>query len=224
MPVLAPSILASDFTNLSQQIRLVEMGRADWIHCDIMDGNFVPNISFGPIIVEAVKRITKLPVDVHLMIKNPDNYIENFITAGASIVSIHYEEDVHLNRTLSRIKELGAKAGVVINPSTPVNSLKDIAEYADLVLIMSVNPGFGGQTFIKNSLRKIKEAVKLRGDMNANFIIEVDGGIDLKNVSNILSAGCDAFVIGSSIFKSEDITTTTLEFKNLISSEKKIIT
>jgi len=224
MPVLAPSILASDFTNLSQQIRLVEMGRADWIHCDIMDGNFVPNISFGPIIVEAVKRITKLPVDVHLMIKNPDNYIENFITAGASIVSIHYEEDVHLNRTLSRIKELGAKAGAVINPSTPVNSLKDVAEYADLVLIMSVNPGFGGQTFIKNSLRKIKEAVKLRGDMNANFIIEVDGGIDLKNVSNILSAGCDAFVIGSSIFKSEDITTTTLEFKNLISSEKKIIT
>ncbi len=224
MPVLAPSILASDFTNLSQQIRLVEMGRADWIHCDIMDGNFVPNISFGPIIVEAVKRITKLPVDVHLMIKNPDNYIENFITAGASIVSIHYEEDVHLNRTLSRIKELGAKAGVVINPSTPVNSLKDIAEYADLVLIMSVNPGFGGQSFIKNSLRKIKEAVKLREDMNANFIIEVDGGIDLKNVSNILSAGCDAFVIGSSIFKSEDITTTTLEFKNLISSEKKIIT
>jgi len=224
MPVLAPSILASDFTNLSQQIRLVEMGRADWIHCDIMDGNFVPNISFGPIIVEAVKRITKLPVDVHLMIKNPDNYIENFITAGASIVSIHYEEDVHLNRTLSRIKELGAKAGVVINPSTPVNSLKDISEYADLVLIMSVNPGFGGQSFIKNSLGKIKEAVKLRGDMNANFIIEVDGGIDLKNVSNILSAGCDAFVIGSSIFKSEDITTTTLEFKNLISSEKKIIT
>jgi len=224
MPVLAPSILASDFTNLSQQIRLVEMGHADWIHCDIMDGNFVPNISFGPIIVEAVKRITKLPVDVHLMIKNPDNYIENFITAGASIVSIHYEEDVHLNRTLSRIKELGAKAGVVINPSTPVNSLKDIAEYADLVLIMSVNPGFGGQSFIKNSLRKIKEAVKLREDMNANFIIEVDGGIDLKNVSNILSAGCDAFVIGSSIFKSEDITTTTLEFKNLISSEKKIIT
>jgi len=224
MPILAPSILASDFTNLSQQIRLVEMGRADWIHCDIMDGNFVPNISFGPIIVEAVKRITKLPVDVHLMIKNPDNYIENFITAGASIVSIHYEEDVHLNRTLSRIKELGAKAGVVINPSTPVNSLKDISEYADLVLIMSVNPGFGGQSFIKNSLRKIKEAVKLREDMNANFIIEVDGGIDLKNVSNILSAGCDAFVIGSSIFKSEDITTTTLEFKNLISSEKKIIT
>ncbi len=224
MPVLAPSILASDFANLSQQIRLVEMGGADWIHCDIMDGHFVPNISFGPIVVEAVKRVTKLPIDVHLMIKNPDNYIEDFINAGASIVSVHYEEDVHLNRTLSRVKELGAKAGVVINPSTPVESLKDIVEYADLVLIMSVNPGFGGQSFIKNSLRKIKEAVKLREEMNTNFIIEVDGGIDLKNVSNILSSGCDAFVIGSSIFKNEDITATTLEFKNLISSKKKIIT
>jgi len=224
MKILAPSILNADFTNLNQQVRLVEMGGADWIHCDIMDGQFVPNLSFGPFLVEAVKKITGLPLDVHLMIKNPDNYLDEFAGAGASVISVHYEEVVHLQRTLSRIMELGAKAGVVINPSTPVSCLRDVAEYADLVLIMSVNPGFGGQHFIKNSLRRIREAVRLREEMNAGFIIEVDGGIDTGNVSDILSAGCDAFVIGSSIFKSEDITAATLEFKNLISGEKKIIT
>lgn len=217
MALLAPSILSADLTNLSQQIRMVEMGGADWIHCDVMDGHFVPNITFGPILVDAARRITKLPLDVHLMIKNPDMYLEDFITAGADIISVHFEEVVHLNRTINRIKELGAKAGVVINPSTPVSSLKDIAEYTDLVLIMSVNPGFGGQSFINNSLRKIKEAVKLRQDMKANFIIEVDGGVDLNNIKSILEVGCDAFVIGSSIFKSENITSKATEFKNIIS-------
>jgi ribulose-phosphate 3-epimerase len=220
MTVLAPSILSSDLTNLSQQIRMVEIGGADWIHCDVMDGHFVPNITFGPILVEAVSRITKLPLDVHLMIKNPDKFLEDFVNAGANFISVHFEEVVHLNRTINRIKELGAKAGVVINPSTPVSSLKDIAEYTDLVLIMSVNPGFGGQTFIHNSLKKIEEAVKLRQDLKADFIIEVDGGIDLNNAKSILDAGCDAFVIGSSIFKSENITATTTEFKNIIGAKE----
>jgi ribulose-phosphate 3-epimerase len=216
MALLAPSILSADMTNLSQQIRMVEIGGADWIHCDIMDGHFVPNITFGPILVEAARRITRLPLDVHLMIKNPDKILEDFVNAGADLISVHYEEVVHLNRTLNRIKELGAKAGVVINPSTPVSLLRDVAEYADLVLIMSVNPGFGGQSFIPNSLRKINEAVKLRNELKAGFIIEVDGGIDLDNAKSILDAGCDAFVIGSSIFKAEDVTVTTTKFKNII--------
>jgi ribulose-phosphate 3-epimerase len=219
MPILAPSILSADFTNLSQQIRLAEMGGADWIHCDIMDGHFVPNITFGPFIVEAVKRVTKLPIDVHLMIENPHKYIRDFIKAGANSILIHYEEVVHLNDILNRIKKLGAKAGVVINPSTPVNLLRDVIEYADLVLIMSVNPGFGGQSFIKSSLRKIEEAVKLREKMKASFLIEVDGGIDLANAEDILKAGCDVFIIGSSIFKADNITATTLEFKNKISKK-----
>jgi len=223
MPILAPSILSADMSNLRQQIRLVEMGGADWIHCDIMDGHFVPNITFGPVLVEAAKRVTNLPLDVHLMIENPEKYLEAFVKAGASIISVHLEGVVHLNRTVNRIKELGAKAGVVINPATPVSLLKDIAQDVNLVLIMSVNPGFGGQTFILNSLKKITEALKLREELNANFIIEVDGGIDLINVDNILAAGCDAFVIGNSIFGAEDITTTTLKFKNIITSGKKII-
>jgi len=223
MPILAPSILSADMSNLRQQIRLVEMGGADWIHCDIMDGHFVPNITFGSILVEAAKRVTNLPLDVHLMIENPEKYLEAFVKAGASIISVHLEEVVHLNRTVNRIKELGAKAGVVINPATPVSLLKDIVQDVNLVLIMSVNPGFGGQTFILNSLKKIAEALKLREELNANFIIEVDGGIDLINVDNILAAGCDAFVIGNSIFGAEDITTTTLKFKNIITSGKKII-
>jgi ribulose-phosphate 3-epimerase len=216
MALLAPSILAADLANLGKQIRMVELGGADWIHCDIMDGHFVPNITFGPVLVNAARRVTKLPLDIHLMIKNPDRYIEDFANAGANLISVHFEEVIHLNRTVNRIKELGLKAGVVINPSTPVNSLKDIAEYADLVLIMSVNPGFGGQSFIKNSLRRIEETVRLREELNADFIIEVDGGIGLDNAKDILEAGCDAFVIGSSIFNTEDITATTTKFKNII--------
>ncbi len=223
MPVLAPSILSADMSNLKQQIRLVEMGGADWIHCDIMDGHFVPNITFGPILVEAARRITKLPLDVHLMIEKPDNFLEAFVKAGASIISVHLEEVIHLNRTINKIKELGIKAGVVINPASPVSLLQDIAKDVDLILIMSVNPGFGGQHFILNSLKKISETARLRKELNANFLIEVDGGIDLNNIGDILASGADAFVIGSSIFGTEDITTTTLKFKNIISKGKKII-
>lgn len=217
MKLLAPSILSADLSNLSQQIRLVEMSGADWIHCDIMDGHFVPNITFGPVVVNAVKNSTKLPIDVHLMIKNPDMYLEDFRKAGADIISVHFEEVVHLNRTITKIKELGAKAGVVINPSTPVMSLKDIAEYIDLLLIMTVNPGFGGQSFISNSERRITEAVELRKSLNANYLIEVDGGITSKTIKSVLNAGCDVFVAGSSIFQTDNISAATTELKNMIS-------
>lgn len=216
MKLLAPSILSADIANLSEQIKLVEKNGADWIHCDIMDGHFVPNITFGPVLVEAAKRSTDLPLDVHLMIKNPDNFLEDFKNAGADIISVHYEEVVHLNRTISKIKELGAKAGVVINPSTPVSMVKDVAEYIDLLLIMTVNPGFGGQSFISNSERRISEAVKLRAELKADFLIEVDGGVNKNTVTKIKNAGCDVFVAGSSIFKAKDISIAAAELKKLI--------
>ncbi len=216
MKLLAPSILSADLSNLAQQISLVETSGADWIHCDIMDGHFVPNITFGPVVVKAAKKNTKLPIDVHLMIENPDYYLEDFSKAGADIISVHFEEVVHLNRTVNRIKELGAKAGVVINPSTPVSSIKDIAEYIDLLLIMSVNPGFGGQSFISNSERRINEAVELRKSLNAKFLIEVDGGLNKETIRSVSKAGCDVFVAGSSIFKAEDIPAAITELKSLI--------
>jgi ribulose-phosphate 3-epimerase len=217
MAILAASILNSDLTDLAGQLRLAEMGGADWIHCDIMDGHFVPNITFGPVLVEAVNRVTSLPIDVHLMIEKPDKFLEKFAEAGANSISVHYENVIHLNRTITRIKELGLKAGVVINPATPVDVLKDTAEYVDLVLIMSVNPGFGGQSFIPNSLMKIRDALKLRQNVKANFLIEVDGGIEVTNAKDVLEAGCDVFIIGSSIFKSENISAAAVEFKNIIS-------
>jgi ribulose-phosphate 3-epimerase len=218
MKLLAPSILSADFLNLSQQIRMIEMAGADLIHCDIMDGHFVPNISFGSFIVKRLSEFTNLPLDVHLMIKNPDNYIEDFVNAGAKYISVHYEEVIHLNRTINRIKEYNINAGVVINPSTPVNSLTDIVEYIDFVLIMSVNPGFGGQEFIESSLRKIKECKKLRDEFKLNFKIEVDGGINLSNVKNVIDAGADIIVAGASIFNSDNISASVIEFKNIINS------
>lgn len=216
MGIIAPSILSSDFTNLAQQIRLTEMGGADWIHCDVMDGHFVPNITIGPLIVKAVRKSTKLPVDVHLMIKNPDKYLEAFSEAGANYISVHVEEVVHLNRSVNRIKELGCKAGVVINPATPVNSIVDVAEYIDYLLIMTVNPGFGGQEFISNSIRRIEEAVQLREKMKSGFLIEIDGGVSNKTIVNAKRAGADVFVAGSAIFHSDNITAATAELKNLI--------
>ncbi len=217
MALLAPSILSSDLSNIEKQIKLVEGNGADWIHCDVMDGHFVPNLTFGPIVVKAVRKVTNLPLDVHLMIDNPDEFLEDFVKAGADHILVHFEAVIHLNRTINRIKELGAKAGVVINPSTPVQSVRDVAEYMDQLLVMSVNPGFGGQSFIPNSLRRIKEAVELRNQMDAGFLIEVDGGIDSSNIKQVLNAGCDVFVSGSSIFKSENIQSATSELKSLIS-------
>jgi len=217
MKLLAPSILAADLSNLAQQIRFAEIGGADIIHCDIMDGKFVPNITFGPIVVKAVKRTTKLPIDVHLMIEDPDNFIEDFISAGADYISVHQEEVVHLHRTITRIKELGAKAGAVLNPATPVSTLSDILEFIDFVLIMSVNPGFGGQIFIESSIKKIIQLSELRRKMNLSFQIEIDGGIDSKNIKRVSDAGCDMFVVGSSIFNQDNISAATTELKNLIS-------
>ncbi|MGE5431399.1 MAG: ribulose-phosphate 3-epimerase [Syntrophomonadaceae bacterium] len=218
MKLISPSILNADFARLSDEIALAEKGGADWLHCDIMDGHFVPNISFGPFIVKTAKKITKLPLDVHLMIENPDLYIEDFVKSGADIITVHQEAVVHLNRTIGHIKSLGAKAGVSINPSTPVSMLKEIAEFADLVLIMSVNPGFGGQHFIESSLRKIRETVRLREEMNAGFLIEVDGGISSENIKKISDAGADVFVIGSAIFKSGDITAAAAGLKDIVNT------
>jgi ribulose-phosphate 3-epimerase len=216
MKIIAPSILTADLANLSQQLRYVEIGGADWIHCDIMDGHFVPNLTFGPILVKAVKRSTHLPLDVHLMIENADDYLEDYINAGASYLTVHQEAVVHLNRTVNRIKELGAKAGISINPSTPVDTLQDTAEFADLILIMSVNPGFGAQSFISNSLKKVKELVKLRAELKANFLIEIDGGMSKDTIKEASKAGVDVFVAGSSIFNSDNISAATAELKFLI--------
>jgi ribulose-phosphate 3-epimerase len=197
---------------------MVEIGGADWIHCDIMDGHFVPNITFGPMIVESVKKITSLPVDVHLMIENPDKYIEDFANAGSDYISVHREVVVHLNRSINRIHELGKKAGVAINPSTPIHSITDVAEYIDLLLIMTVNPGFGGQSFIDNSLRRIREAVELREKYNAKFLIEIDGGVNVETAIASFEAGVDVFVAGSSIFKADNISAATIEIKNVINN------
>ena len=216
MALIAPSILSADFSNLSQQIRLAEMGGADWIHCDVMDGHFVPNITIGPVIVKAAKKITKLPIDVHLMIENPDKYLEAFVEAGANYLSVHVEEVVHLNRSVNRIKELGCKAGVVVNPATPINSIVDVAEYIDLLLIMTVNPGFGGQKFIQNSIRRIEEAVNLRAKLKAKFLIEIDGGVNNETITAAKKAGVDVFVAGSAIFDADNITAATAELKNLV--------
>lgn len=214
--IIAPSILNADFSNLSQQIRSVELGGADWIHCDIMDGKFVPNLTFGPVVVHAVRRITKLPIDVHLMIKDPDSIIENFVQSGADWITVHQEEVVHLDRTLTRIHELGAKAGVAINPSTPISTLTEVMNLVDMVLIMSVNPGFGGQKFNLNSFKKIRELVVLRKEYSADFLIEVDGGIGLDNIKDLSNEGCDVFVIGNAIYGKDNATAATVELKNLI--------
>ena len=216
MSKIAPSILSADFSNLAQQIRLTEMGGADWIHCDVMDGHFVPNITIGPVIVKAARESTKLPIDVHLMIEKPDKYLEAFAEAGADYISVHVEEVVHLNRSINRIKELGCKAGVVINPATPVDSIIDVAEYIDLLLIMTVNPGFGGQKFISNSIRRIEEAVKLRSKFKVNFLIEIDGGVNSETIVKAKKAGVDVFVAGSAIFDADNITAATAELKNLV--------
>lgn len=214
--IIAPSILTADFSNLAQQIRYTELGGADWIHCDVMDGKFVPNLTFGPVVVKAVRKVSKLPIDVHLMIKNPDALIENFVEAGANWITVHQEEVVHLNRSLNRIKNLGAKAGVAINPSTPVGMLSEIFDIVDLILVMSVNPGFGGQKFIETSLNKIKELSEIREKTSAKFLIEVDGGIGKGNIVELSKAGCDVFVIGNSIFGQDNITAATVELKNMV--------
>jgi len=219
MKLLSPSILSSDFTDLKATIRILELGNADWIHLDIMDGNFVPNLTFGPIIVEAINRLTDLPLDTHLMIFNPDNYIEKFAEAGSDVLTVHQEALIHLHRTIMKIKSLGVKAGVSINPTTPVSAIENVLDEVDLVLVMSVNPGFGGQSFIKNSLKKISSLREIKEKNNYNFLIEVDGGIDIDNVQSVLDAGADVIVAGASIFKDPDPVQKTIKLKNLITEK-----
>ncbi len=210
---LAPSLLSADFSDLKNEIKKAEEGGADLFHLDIMDGHFVPNLTFGPMIVKAIRKLTHLPLDSHLMISNPDQYIEEFRNAGSDIITVHFEACTHLHRTIMKIKETGAKAGVSINPATPVNVLEEIIDYVDILLIMSVNPGFGGQKFIENAIRKIIQAKKIITERNLDVEIEVDGGIDLNNVEFLLEAGADIIVAGSSIFNSNDVTQTVKKFK-----------
>jgi ribulose-phosphate 3-epimerase len=216
MKLIAPSILSADFSKLGDEIRAVEAAGADWIHIDVMDGHFVPNITIGPLIVEAARRVTALPLDVHLMIENPERYIKDFQDAGASLISVQAEVCVHLHRTVQMIKEIGLRAGVVLNPSTPLSAIEWVLKDVDIVMIMSVNPGFGGQDFIPNSLDKIRD---LRGMIQKNglsTLIEIDGGVNEKTIKNISDAGVDVFVAGSAIFGSPDYKKTIAKFRELI--------
>ena len=217
MKLIAPSILSADFSKLGDEIKAVEDAGADWIHADVMDGHFVPNITIGPLIVEAVKRVTDLPIDVHLMIENPDNYISAFAEAGASHISVQVETCIHLNRTIQLIKDCGAQAGVVLNPSTPLANLEWVLEDVDYVLIMSVNPGFGGQAFIPSSLDKINALRQQIQDRGLSVLIEVDGGVNEKTIAEIASAGTDIFVAGSAIFGSKNYQKTIQSFRQKIS-------
>jgi ribulose-phosphate 3-epimerase len=202
--LVAPSLLSADFGNLNKEIEMVNASQADWFHLDIMDGVFVPNISFGFPVVAQVKRMAQKPLDVHLMIVDPDRYLEKFKEAGADILTVHYEACTHLHRTLSQIRTLGMKAGVSINPHTSVELLNDILDEADLVLIMSVNPGFGGQKFITNSLQKITRLKEMITQKGCKTLIEVDGGVDATNAATLYNAGADVLVAGNAVFKSAD--------------------
>jgi len=204
MKKICPSILSADFGKLADEIKTVESAGADIIHCDIMDGHFVPNLTFGPDIVSKVNEITNLPLDVHLMINNPEKFIEAFQKAGADYISVHLENNYHLNRLLNRIKDFKVNAGVAINPSTPVKALEYVLEYADFVLVMSVNPGFGGQKFVSNSLNKVRELKEIIVKNNYKCLIEIDGGIGPSNIKEASDAGVDLFVCGASVFKSGD--------------------
>lgn len=205
-PLLAPSILAADFTKLGEDIRQAVAGGATWIHCDIMDGHFVPNISYGPDLVKAVRRAEPDAfLDVHLMIEEPDRYIDAFVEAGADLISVHVETCPHLHRTLQTIRSAGCKCGAVINPATPVEMLRPVVADIDLALIMSVNPGFGGQHFIPTTYQKVHQLRTMRQEEDASFLIEIDGGVGPDNIRTLTEAGVDVLVAGSSVFRAENI-------------------
>jgi len=214
-PFIAPSILAADFANIQSEVEMLNSSEADFIHVDIMDGLFVPNISFGIPVTEAIQQHAQKPLDVHLMIQNPDQYLEAFRKAGASIITVHYEACTHLQRTLQAIRQLGAKAGVAINPHTPVELLIDVLEDIDVVIIMSVNPGFGGQKFIENTYSKVKRLHSMILEKGTETLIEIDGGVNLENAPKLLSEGADILVAGSFVFSAPDPVQTIGELKSI---------
>ncbi len=215
---IAPSILASDFARLGEEVRAVEEGGADVIHVDVMDGHFVPNISIGIPVVECLRKATRLPLDVHLMIDTPEEYIDEFVRAGANRVLVHEESTAHLDRALTMIREAGAEAGAVINPATPVAMLADVLDKIDTVLVMSVNPGFGGQKFIPHAFEKIRQLDQWRSRYNAAFRIEVDGGVDMENAAELAHAGANTFVAGTSIFHTSNPVEATRQMRRLLSN------
>lgn len=214
--LVSPSILNADLGNLEREIKMLNSSIADWIHLDIMDGVFVPNISFGFPVIEIVKNFSKKPLDVHLMIVDPDRHLANFSKAGADILTVHYEASIHLQRTVSEIRSLGMKAGVALNPHTPVSLLKNILPYIDMVLIMTVNPGYGGQSFIMDCYNKIVELRKMIDRAGHSVLIQVDGGVDTKNASKLVKAGVDVLVAGNAVFSSDEPVETILKLKKLL--------
>ncbi|GFO68759.1 ribulose-phosphate 3-epimerase [Geomonas limicola] len=213
MKKIAPSILSADFARLGEEVAAIEAGGADYVHVDVMDGHFVPNITIGPLVVDAVRKVTKLPLDVHLMIENPDLYIPDFAKAGADIIVVHAEATNHLHRTVQLIKSLGKKAGVSLNPHSPLNLLDYVLEDLDLVLLMTVNPGFGGQSFIEACLPKIQALRAIMDRRGIEAELEVDGGVKIDNIARIAHAGADVFVAGSAVFNSPDYAATIAELK-----------
>tara|TARA_B100001094_G_scaffold305850_1_gene336033 strand:- start:4055 stop:4708 length:654 start_codon:yes stop_codon:yes gene_type:complete len=216
MKLIAPSMLASDFGNLENEISMVNNSKADWFHIDVMDGVFVPNISFGTPIMNVFKNSATKPLDVHLMIINPDNYLEKFAELGSSILTVHAEACTHLHRTVQRIQSLNMKAGVAINPHTPISSLESIIKEIDLVCIMSVNPGFGGQSFIENTFQKVNDLKSLIEKKNSNALIEIDGGVNSNNAKKLVEKGADVLVAGSFVFKSDNPIETISSLSDLI--------
>ena len=214
-PLIAPSILAADFANLEREVKMINQSVADWIHVDIMDGVFVPNLSMGIPVVEAIHRHATKPLDVHLMIVNPERYVEQFFKAGASVISVHLEASTHLHRTLQQIRAMGCQAGVAINPHTPVTSLENILHDIDLVCLMAVNPGFGGQQFIENTFAKTKALRSMIDRAGATVKIEIDGGVNRQNAAPLLQAGADVLVAGNFVFSSKDPQRTIAELKEL---------
>ena len=213
--IVAPSILSADFGNLANDISMLNNSKADWIHIDVMDGNFVPNISYGMPVIKAIKKHAKKPLDVHLMIEKPERYIEDFANVGADIITVHYESTIHLDRTLSQINDAGCKAGVVLNLTTPVSVLEDILPKCFMVLIMSINPGFGGQKLEKITYDKVKKLRKMINDRGLNTLIEIDGGVNIDNAKKLIDAGADVLVAGSFVFRSENPTKTISDLKSI---------